>query len=142
MFPEYDPSLSRYLPVYSGAFNDYVRRELKYDSDLDYKILSPDVWPWDFKEDQFGSYLNFTRNLRSALLQNPHLKVLVCSSYEDLATPFLATKYTFNHLDLLDRLQANVTQTFYHSGHMVYHDPASLKQLKANVSAFISAATK
>ncbi len=76
------------------------------------------------------------------MLDNPHLKVLVCSGYEDLATPFLATKYTFDHLDLTDRLGANVTQTFYHSGHMIYQDPASLRELKQNVAAFITSATK
>jgi carboxypeptidase C (cathepsin A) len=59
-----------------------------------------------------------------------------------LATPFLATKYTFNHLDLQDRLQSNVTQTFYHSGHMIYHNPEARKELKANVAKFIAAATQ
>jgi carboxypeptidase C (cathepsin A) len=76
------------------------------------------------------------------MLDNPNLKVLVCSGYEDLATPFLATKYTFDQLDQTDRLQGNVTQTFYHSGHMIYQDPASLVQLKDNVAAFIASATK
>jgi carboxypeptidase C (cathepsin A) len=128
------------LPLYTGTFNDYVRRQLKFESDLKYGVLNP-VGPWDFGPQGMG-YLNVTGSLRSAILENPHLKVLVCSGYEDLATPFLATKYTFDHLDLLDRLQANVTQTFYHSGHMIYHDPASLKELKANVAAFIAGAAK
>jgi carboxypeptidase C (cathepsin A) len=141
-YTAYDPSLSLFEPVYSGAFNDYVRRELKYDSDLDYKVLSGDVQPWEFKPEEFGGYLNFTDALRSAMMENPHMKVLVCSGFEDLATPFLATRYTFDHLDLLDRLQSNVTQTFYHSGHMIYHNPDARKQLKANVSAFIANATK
>jgi carboxypeptidase C (cathepsin A) len=42
------------------------------------------------------------------------------------------------HLDLLDRLRANITEDFYHSGHMIYHDPESLKELKANVAKFIT----
>jgi carboxypeptidase C (cathepsin A) len=141
-YTEYDPSQSLYEPVYSGAFNDYIRRELKYESDLDYRVLSDAVRPWEFKAEEFGGYLNFTDALRSAMMQNPHMKVLVCSGYEDLATPFLATRYTFDHLDLLGRLQPNVTQTFYHSGHMIYHNPEALKELKANVSAFITAATQ
>jgi len=139
--PDYDPSYMLYLPAYAGAFNDYVRRQLKYESDLDYKVLSESVGPWDFGRGGFG-YLNVTGDLRTAMLDNPNLKVLVCSGYEDLATPFLATKYTFDQLDLTARLQANVTQTFYHSGHMIYHDPASLVQLKQNVAAFIASATK
>src|SRR5215210_3471974 len=38
--PEYDPSLPEYLAVYSAAFNDYVRRSLKYENDLPYEVLS------------------------------------------------------------------------------------------------------
>jgi carboxypeptidase C (cathepsin A) len=140
-YPEYDPSFTLFLPVYAGAFNDYVRRQLKYESDLDYKVLSETVGPWDFGRGGMG-YLDVTNDLRHAMLDNPHLKVLVCSGYEDLATPFLATKYTFDHLDLTDRLGSNVTQTFYHSGHMIYQDPAALRQLKQNVAAFIRSATK
>ncbi|HEY1923454.1 MAG TPA: hypothetical protein VGG44_11945 [Tepidisphaeraceae bacterium] len=139
--PDYDPSFTLFLPVYAGAFNDYVRRQLKYESDLDYKVLSESVGPWDFGRNGFG-YLNVTGDLRSAMLDNPNLKVLVCSGYEDLATPFLASKYTFDQLDQTNRLQSNVTQTFYHSGHMIYHDPAALGQLKENVAAFITAASK
>ena len=138
--PSYDPSLSRYLPVYAGAFNDYVRRVLNYESDLNYEVLSGRVGPWDFGPGGFG-YLDVTAKLRAAMLGNPNLKVLVCSGYEDLATPFLGTKYTFDHLDLLDRLQANVTQTFYHSGHMIYHNPEALRELKQNVAAFIANAS-
>lgn len=141
-YPQYDPSMSLFLPVYSATFNDYVRRVLKFDSDLDYRVLSYEVRPWEFKPEEFGNYLNVTGQLREAMLANPHLRVLVCSGYEDLATPFLATEYTFDHLDPMDRLQSNVTQTFYHSGHMVYHDPTALKQLKSNVSAFITSAAK
>ncbi len=132
----YDPSLSLFLPVYTSTFNDYVRRVLKYDSDLRYGVLN-EVGPWDFGKSGMG-YLDVSDSLRSAMMENPHLKVLVCSGYEDLATPFLATKFTFDHLDLLDRLRPNITQTFYHSGHMIYHDPTSLRELKQNIANFIT----
>ena len=136
--PQYDPSFSLYLPVYSGTFNDYVRRELKFESDLDYEVLSERVGPWDFGGGGESGFFDMSGELRSAMVENPHLRVLVNSGFDDLATPFLATKYTFTHLDLLDRLQANITEDFYHSGHMIYHDPESLKELKGNVAKFIS----
>ncbi len=135
---DYDPSQGRYLAVYSGAFNDYVRRELKYESDLNYEVLSGKV-RWDFGRGGEG-YLDVTGALRSAMLDNPNLKILVCSGYEDLATPFLATNYTFDRLDLTDRLQANVTQTYYHSGHMIYHDSISRQKLKRDITTFITMA--
>ena len=31
---------------------------------------------------------------------NPHLRVFVASGYYDLATPYMATEYTFSHLGL------------------------------------------
>ncbi|MGA2582594.1 MAG: peptidase S10 [Tepidisphaeraceae bacterium] len=136
---EYDPSYSLYLPVYSAVFNDYVRRELKFESDLKYEVLAN--LNWDFGQRDMG-YLDMTESLRSAMLQNPNLKVLVCSGYDDLATPFQATRYTFDHLDPTDLLHARVTQTYYPSGHMIYHDGPSLKKLKQDVTAFFAAALK
>jgi len=138
----FDPSLSLYLPVYAGTFNDYVRRELKFESDLSYEVLSGRVGPWDFGTEGGMGYLDVTDSLRRAMVENPHLKILVASGYEDLATPYLATNYTFDHLDLSGRLRTRVTQTYYHSGHMVYHDPASLRKLKEDVADFIAAAMK
>jgi carboxypeptidase C (cathepsin A) len=141
--PQYDPSYSLYLPVYSSTFNDYIRRDLKYVSDLDYHVLSG--LNWDFGRPGVGrgqGFLNVTDSLRQAMLENPHLKILVCCGYEDLATPFLAAEYTIDRLDLTDRLRANVTVTHYQGGHMMYQDPTSREQLKQNVANFFSAATK
>jgi carboxypeptidase C (cathepsin A) len=135
---DYDPSQERYLPVYAGAFNDYIRRELKFESDLNYEVLSGQV-RWDFGRGGEG-YLDITSALRSAMLDNPNLKIMVASGYEDLATPYLATIYTFDHLDLTDRLQANVTQQHYHSGHMIYHDSIARQKLKRDITAFINSA--
>jgi len=100
------------------------------------------VGPWDFGTEGGMGYLDVTDSLRRAMVENPHLKILVASGYEDLATPYLATNYTFDHLDLSGRLRTRVTQTYYHSGHMVYHDPASLRKLKEDVADFIAAAMK
>jgi hypothetical protein len=45
---EWDPSYSQYEAAYSGAFNDYVRRQLKFESDLKYEVLTGRVHPWNF----------------------------------------------------------------------------------------------
>jgi carboxypeptidase C (cathepsin A) len=136
---EYDPSFSLYLPVYSSTFNDYVRRELKFETDLPYEGLSGRVGPWDFGKGGMG-YLDVTHSLREAMLNNPHLRVLVASGYDDLATPFLGANFTFDHLDPTGRLRGNVTQTYYPTGHMIYHDPPSLAKLKRDIAAFMSQA--
>ncbi|MCP6711415.1 hypothetical protein NL489_29120, partial [Klebsiella pneumoniae] len=37
--PDSDPSMNAIRPPYTAAFNDYVRRELGYKSDVEYYIL-------------------------------------------------------------------------------------------------------
>jgi len=137
--PEYDPSLSLYLPAYSGTFNDYVRRTLKYQSDLSYETLSDKVWPWNFGPSG-SSGLSVVDSLRSAIIKTPTLKVMFASGYCDLATPYYAVDYTIDHLDLPPELRKNITHTYYVGGHMMYHHRASLAKLKADVAGLIRSA--
>jgi len=134
--PGFDPSFSGYLPVYSATFNDYVRRALKFESTLPYEVLSGRVRPWRMGEAGQG-YLSVADALRSTMMKNPHLKVLFCSGYYDLATPYFATHYTINHLDLPRHLRANVRETRYQGGHMMYHHRPDLEKLHADVASFI-----
>ena len=134
--PDYDPSFAPFLDAYSATFNDYVRRTLKFDSDLPYEVLSGRVRPWNFGERGTG-YLDVLDRLRSALVQSPNLHVMFNSSYFDLATPYLGTKYTVNHLDLGTDLRKNIEQNFYDSGHMIYHHRPDREKLSGNVAQFI-----
>ena len=136
---EYDPSLTNIMGPYTAGFNDYVRRELKFESDLPYEILNPRVWPWKYSED--NRYLNVSETLRKAITINPHLKVLVANGYYDLATPYLATERTFNHLGLDPSLQGNVTMRYYEAGHMMYVHVPSLAAQKADLAAFVRSAS-
>lgn len=136
---DYDPGLAEYLAIYGSTFNDYVRRTLKYENLLPYEVLSGRVHPWKMAEPGQG-YLNVADNLRSAIIKNPHLKVLVASGYFDLATPYYATTYTLNRLDLSPALRANIRMAFFMGGHMMYHHPPSREKLHDDVAAFIRAA--
>jgi carboxypeptidase C (cathepsin A) len=135
----YDPSLTQYLPLYSATFNDYARRTLKYDSTLPYEVLSDKVRPWNYGRDGQG-YLSVADNLRSALVKNPSLKAMFASGYFDLATPYLATEFTINRLDLNAALRSNIRHTYYQGGHMMYHPAAEQAALKADLADFIHAA--
>lgn len=137
--PEYDPSYEPFLGAYSAAFNDYVRRVLKFESDLPYEVLSSKVRPWDMGPAGSG-YLNVAERLNASLIESPNLRVLFNSGYFDLATPFLATKYTVNHLDVSPDQRRDVTQAFYDAGHMLYHHRQDREKLVANVAAFIKGA--
>jgi carboxypeptidase C (cathepsin A) len=68
---------------------------------------------------------------------NPALKVHVANGYYDLATPYLATRYTFNHLELDESLRQNISMSFYEAGHMMYVHMPSLAELKRQLADFM-----
>ncbi len=134
----YDPAMSRFIAPFTSAFDQYVREDLKYRNNLPYKTLSNDVYPWHFGGNGMG-FLYVTDNLQRAMIRNPFMKVLVCSGYFDLATPFFGTIYTMDHLDLSRKLQSNIHEVFFRGGHMVYHPAPMRKKLAMEVRAFIAA---
>ncbi len=139
-YTEFDPSYAIIQGPYTAMFNDYVRRELKFESDLPYEILSGRVnlsWKYDEHKNEF---VNVAETLRKAMRINPFLKVLVANGYFDLATPYLATRYTFDHLDIDPGLQQNITMTYYEAGHMMYVHEPSMAQLREDLVSFIQAA--
>jgi carboxypeptidase C (cathepsin A) len=76
-------------------------------------------------------------NLRSSMIKNPRLRVLVCSGYYDLATPHFAADITLSRLDLPPALKKQVWTRYYEGGHMMYHVPAAREQLKRDVEHFL-----
>ena len=134
--PDYDPSMAAIIGPYTATFHDYVRGELKFDSDLFYEFLTGRVRPWSF-EPYENRYVNVAETLRSAMTQNPFLRVFVAKGYYDLATPFFAADYTFNHLGLDPALRTHLEGGYYESGHMVYIHLPSLAKLKKDLADFI-----
>ena len=134
---DFDPSynLTVYGP-YTAAINDHLRTTLNYEnSDKVYEILTGKVYPWNYGCDQ-NKFLNNAEALRSAIHKNPALRVLICSGYYDLATPYFATDYTVDHLFLNEELRKNITTTYYHGGHMMYTMKSELIKLTADVKKF------
>jgi carboxypeptidase C (cathepsin A) len=134
--PERDPSYSAILGPYAGAFNAYIREELGFVSDLPYEVLTSLYETWDYGKHQ-NKFVNVAESLRTATAQNPHLQVLVANGYFDLATPYFATEYTFNHLELDPPLRDNIQMTYYEAGHMMYVHEPSLAQLGRDLAAFV-----
>jgi carboxypeptidase C (cathepsin A) len=136
--PDFDPSMTAIRPPYTAAFNDYVRRELGFKSDLDYYILGggTGLWNWGVN----NGYADTSAALRSAFTKNPYLKVFVAYGYYDMATPYYAAEYTIDHLGLDPTLRRNITTAYYEAGHMMYIDLKSLAKLKQDVDRFIDSA--
>src|SRR6266851_578670 len=138
--PEFDPSIAAIIGPYSGMLNDYVRNDLKFDSDLPYEVLTGRVRPWSYAPYE-NRYVNVAETLRSAMTQNPFLHVFVAKGYYDLATPFFAADYTFDHLGLDPTLRGHLSGAYYEAGHMMYVHPPSLAKLKADIAQFIKSST-
>jgi carboxypeptidase C (cathepsin A) len=137
--PDYDPSFTSVLGPFTATLNDYVRRELKFESDLPYEILTGKVQPWDYS-DARNHYLDVAETLRQAMTHNTYLKVFVANGYYDMATPYLATRYTFDHMALPPNLRTNISMGYYEAGHMMYVNQPSLSALKQDLVTFIHSA--
>ena len=142
----YDPQSAAISSAYMSAFNDYVRRDLKFGDGLKYRSSAYGVedFNWKFEHEQPGVQLvwnkgiNVLRDLAAAMKYNPGLKVMVNGGFYDLVTPFYGAIYEQENLPIPASLRKNVTYAFYPSGHMVYAHLPSLKKLHDNVAAFIA----
>ena len=136
---EVDPSYTAILGPYTATMYDYLRGELGYETDLPYEVLTSLYQTWKYEEYQ-NHYVNTAADLRVGFQYHPGMKVIVCNGYYDLATPLLATEYTFNHIPLPEAQQNNIQMKYYPAGHMMYLHLPSLEQLSEDLHTFIQKA--
>jgi len=132
----FDATIAAIRPPFTATFNDYVRSELGFQSDLEYFTLGGGIGHWDWEAK--NSYADASDNLRNTFAKNPYMKLFIAMGCFDLATPYFTTEYTLSHLGLTPTLRDNITTRRYRSGHMMYLDAASIFQLKRDVSQFLS----
>jgi carboxypeptidase C (cathepsin A) len=92
------------------------------------------TWDWGNAEEGFPSTAG---GLRSAMIKNPYMKVLVMEGYYDLATPFAAANWTMDHLNLDAKDRQNISYATYNAGHMVYVDRAEHDKMKKDLIDFM-----
>lgn len=132
---EFDPSFENIVGAFTATFNNYIRKDLNWKHDDEYKIIA-NVQPWDYSS-ATNQFLDVADKLRDVMSKNTMLDVFVASGYCDLATPYFATEYTFSHLGLDPSLRDHVTLETYEGGHMMYLYHPSLVKLKSDLSRFV-----
>ncbi|GIU83051.1 MAG: peptidase S10 [Acidobacteria bacterium] len=132
--PSFDPSLTAIRPPYTATFNDYIRRELDFKSDLEYYILGGGIGTWNWNVT--NNYADVAPALKLAMSKNPYMKIFVACGYYDMATPFFAAEYTISAMNLEPELKRNVSFAYYEAGHMMYIEKESLQKLKDDITKF------
>ena len=128
--PDYSAELSSWEHSFTPAINHYLKNELNFKTDLKYHVFGP-VHPWNKEND------NTRDNLRSAMAQNPYLKVLNQSGYYDGATTYFSAKYNLSQIDPSGKMKDRFTFKGYRSGHMMYLRNEDLIQSNEDLRAFI-----
>ena len=138
-YNEWDPSDEAVTGPLTAAFNDYIHRELKFETDLPYETTW-DVSPWNFGDSSEGPP-NTADALRKAMTRNPYLNIWVTCSYYDLATPFFAAETVVAGMNLEPSIRANLRFSYYEAGHMLYIHRDSRVKFKADFESFLHDAT-
>jgi carboxypeptidase C (cathepsin A) len=139
-YAAFDPSYTAVQGPYTALIQEYLAKDLQFIRESPYRILTSRVQPWDYGQAK-NRYLNVAPSLKEAMARNPGLRVFVANGYYDLATPYLATRYTFDHLDLDGDLHKRVCMCYYDAGHMMYVDKKSLYKLRKDLAAFLQGNT-
>lgn len=145
---DYDPQDTAISGAFVGAFNTYIREELKFGQDKTYKPAAEfdgNRWDWKHEGNDFGFFPgspSVVLDLVQAMISNPRLKVEVEDGVYDLATPFMEAEYTVDHMGLPENIRKNIWHQYYEAGHMMYLRDEDLAKLKRNVASFIDIASK
>jgi carboxypeptidase C (cathepsin A) len=137
-----DPSFAFLTAAYAPAMVAYLRDDLQYLTDAPYRLLNRETHRrWDFSsvlEAQKQGFAGFSDELRFGLVLNPSLRVLIAHGYHDLVTPYFASRYLVDQMDLPAAVQGHVRLRNFSGGHMFYLHAASLEALHASAAEFFA----
>ena len=128
--PDYSAELTSWLHSFTPAINHYIKKELKFVTDIKYNMFGP-VHPWNRQNN------TVREDLRQAMAANPYLKVLTQSGYYDGATTYFAAKYSQSQVDPSGKMKDRFSFKGYRSGHMMYLRNEDLISANEDLRTFI-----
>lgn len=140
----YDPAMADISGAFTTTFEGYVRHDLGYRSDLDYRAVLEGLderWDWHHRapDGHRLTTVDVALDLAAAIQANPRLRVYSANGYYDLSTPFFATEYDLAHMLLAPSLRRNIEFGYYPAGHMIYLDSSARASLKSDLDRFYDA---
>jgi carboxypeptidase C (cathepsin A) len=136
-----DPVLQPAVAAYGTAFNTYLAEILGVHTDLPYRVLPRDIsqqWNWQ-GERRHGTDGLAMSSLEKALLEHPDTKVLIVNGRYDLVTPYFASRWLIDQLEVPPRARTNIRLRVYEGGHMVYMRPDARSLLARDAAELYAA---
>ncbi|WP_232823644.1 S10 family peptidase [Dyella sp. C9] len=125
-----DPILDALLAPTTSAMADFITREVGWKTDAHYEALSFAVnkaWDRGAADDKPVA------DLRKAIGNDPHMKVLIVHGYNDLSCPFFTSRLIIDQMPSFGQAQ-RVKLAVYPGGHMFYSRPGSAESFKADAA--------
>jgi carboxypeptidase C (cathepsin A) len=136
----FDPILDGAVAALRPAAVNYLRQELGFHTDIDYRLLNRNAsghWDYGTKPSRQG-YAGSLDDLEKARVRNRALKVFIAHGYTDLVTPYAVSVYLVNQLRPLEGA-APIDVRVYRGGHMMYLRPVSRADLSRDVHGLYQA---
>jgi carboxypeptidase C (cathepsin A) len=127
-----DPLLVRLNTLLAAALNSYVREQLKFETDIPYKLLNRKVsekWNWISGLERRQGFVGVAENLKRGMSVNKELKVLIAHGVFDLVTPYFGSVIVTRQMALDPAIATNLRLKVYPGGHMFYTHPTGRLRL-------------
>lgn len=135
--PSFDPSASGVFRPIIATFQNYVRDELNFKTQMVYRRAFAGAFPrFDFRRTNGAGLAQYGPDLALAIKINPNLKVLSLNGLYDLSTTFYGAELDYAHLGLPPQLVPNIRQRYYGSGHMAYVDAPVARAMSQEMQRF------
>jgi carboxypeptidase C (cathepsin A) len=133
-----DPILDGLARAYGGAFANYARNELGYQTEVTYKLLAGDVTGhWDWGHGGRGQ-AGIDSDLRVLLSFDPHFRLLIAHGMTDMVTPYADSRYVLDHLPPANPL-GRTQLKLYRGGHMFYLNAQARRAFSNDAGTFYKA---
>jgi carboxypeptidase C (cathepsin A) len=134
-----DPQLEATRAPLSTAYNVYVRTELGFETELPFRLLDEGPardWDWEGVRGGSGRTDGAMGDLAEVMALTPGLGLLVVHGRTDMVTPYMASRWLLDRIDLPEEIRANAGLEVLDGGHMMYLIPAQRKALGAAAARF------